>query len=507
MGNQLTDEVQLTAPPPAPPQGQAQIVGNTGGIRRYFYWVVAHFPIGSVVGGPYVVRNAPSDEITPVNFVRVVWESLIGADSYDLLRTDHNRFPVEPGPWAVATDLSVTMYEDMGAPLAEYDPTGLPYGAPVRCRMTLNNRDYSRPTIEVGACQFKVSRLVFDDGTSQDTAASGEKLWKLTGNNGDIYYDAGKVGIGFDDPAYQLDVQGDVNISADNFGNAYRIGGAAFASGNGTFVNFSNIGVIYSGPASTTLQFVMGSSKWVLSDGVSWMYDTNLNVGGNLGVAGLTAVFTDNVQAFRVYALDEDQTTTLLVDTISRRVGIAQFSLSNQQFPQYALDVNGIINSRGATPAVQVTLNGPGQLDGIRATGPSNQDPLDPWSLWVTGSSFYYGAPAGIRLGSCGGTRMWGYETWQYNLDWSNASDSPVTARIQGTSFGLGNGGSLNVVTADSSGNLLTRLVFGADQDGNVINGMTLVGPDIRIPNLATSDPGVSGQLWVDGSGVLHRSA
>lgn len=161
----------LTAPAPnATKSCGTEAVGQPG-IRTYYYWVIANYPIGSSVSIPFLIRNAP-DPLNASNYVVISWESVPNVTSYDLLRTDTSEFPAVAGNYAVITGITTTFWRDQGAPLAHYDPTGLKYGAPVRCRISLNNRDYPRPTVEI-PCYLKVSTVVFPDGSVQSSAGAG----------------------------------------------------------------------------------------------------------------------------------------------------------------------------------------------------------------------------------------------------------------------------------------------------------------------------------------------
>jgi hypothetical protein len=160
----VQDDIQLIAAAPNPVTGgQAQTIGATG-IRRLYYWVVAHFPIGVSVSGPFPVINAPS-VLTAMDAVRIVWDAALGATAYDVLRTDTATFPQGPGNYAVAPALPATEWVDITEALGSYNPTGLTYGAPVMRHIHLNNRDYNEPTIELDA-PLKTSQVIFSDGST-----------------------------------------------------------------------------------------------------------------------------------------------------------------------------------------------------------------------------------------------------------------------------------------------------------------------------------------------------
>lgn len=165
----MTDTTIWQAPPPpSVTRLSAQAIGNPGR-AIYFYWIVAHYPVGSVISQSFQLRAAPSPT-TPLNSVFVSWEPLLGVVTYDLLRTDTNVLPVSTvAHVALATGLTTTEFIDAGQPLQAYDLVGLPYGAPVDGWVRLNNRDYIEPVLQLSPA-VQISQIIFPDGTIQDTA-------------------------------------------------------------------------------------------------------------------------------------------------------------------------------------------------------------------------------------------------------------------------------------------------------------------------------------------------
>lgn len=216
---QLLDAIQLTAPAPESVRGvTAQTVGVPG-IRQYFYWIVTHYPIGATVGGPFPVRNAPSI-LSAADYVLVTGEASLGAVSYDVLRTDTAQFPSAPGDFALAIGLSQPFWQDQGAAPVAYDPTGLPYGAPVRCRIYLNNRDYAQPTLEL-PCAMKVSTIIFPDGSEQNTAAAG-------GSQTPWLSDIDAAGHQLLNLGGQLIVNGGIDAGAESFFNTVNVSNSLY---------------------------------------------------------------------------------------------------------------------------------------------------------------------------------------------------------------------------------------------------------------------------------------
>jgi hypothetical protein len=165
-----TDDLRLSASAPDAVQAAtAQAVGAPG-VASYWYWIVVHYPSGSIVSGPYFLRNSP-DPLSPANHVQISWTQLNGAGSYDVLRTTSPNFPNAAGDYLVAST-SDTICRDSGEPLKPYDVADMKYAAPVECHVYLNNRDYAHPTLELPA-YIRVSSIVFADGSQQDTAGGG----------------------------------------------------------------------------------------------------------------------------------------------------------------------------------------------------------------------------------------------------------------------------------------------------------------------------------------------
>lgn len=180
MAQLLQDDLEFFAPAPGPVRGvTAQTIGRNGS-ATYYYWWVTHFPIGAIVSGPIMIRQAP-DVLSVTNYVIVTGTPSLGAISYDLLRTSQPVFPSVSGNMAVAIGLSSPTFNDQSLTLQPYNPTGLPFGAPVSAHINLNNRDYSRPTLVVAPVPLAIQQLIFPDGTSQSSAATGGGTGNVNG--------------------------------------------------------------------------------------------------------------------------------------------------------------------------------------------------------------------------------------------------------------------------------------------------------------------------------------
>lgn len=165
-----TTTIWAGPPPPAVSNASGITVGPLGR-AIYFYWVVSHFPIGSVVSQFFPVRNAPSP-LTATNYVFFSWEPQLGAIGYDVLRTTKPVLPITLSPVAVATGLIEAQYADQNNAPSDYDVAGLNYPAPVDGWARVNNRSYSKPVLQLFP-SIQVSSIFFTDGTEQDTAPSG----------------------------------------------------------------------------------------------------------------------------------------------------------------------------------------------------------------------------------------------------------------------------------------------------------------------------------------------
>lgn len=164
------------------------------GSAKYYYWVIAHFPIGNTITtSPGFIRDAP-DSFNPEAYVLVSWGNIPGAISYDVIRTTTALYPTVPGNYLIASGATSSPVQDLGSP-SFFDPntiSGLPYGGPTECRITLNNKDYDRPTLLL-PCSIKVTRIVFSDGSIQTSApgAGGAPVNSVFGRQGDVVAQTG----------------------------------------------------------------------------------------------------------------------------------------------------------------------------------------------------------------------------------------------------------------------------------------------------------------------------
>lgn len=116
-------------------------VGNQGN-STYYYWVVANWTSGQSIATMQTITFAP-DTLGASNYVIVNWNSVSGANSYDVLRTSTPTL-VTCASCAVATGLTVNTVNDIGGALGAY--TYAPV-ANVTASVVLNNSQYVNPTI------------------------------------------------------------------------------------------------------------------------------------------------------------------------------------------------------------------------------------------------------------------------------------------------------------------------------------------------------------------------
>lgn len=135
----LPNEIQLYASAPAPVNVVTATYSGSVGGGVYFYWVVATYPRGKVVPNTYaVVSNALTPSIT--NPVTIRWQQMVGATSYDVVRSTNGRFPGSCTSCAVATGVTGNYVIDTGV-LINYTLSGTV--SPYQGGFVLNNRDYN----------------------------------------------------------------------------------------------------------------------------------------------------------------------------------------------------------------------------------------------------------------------------------------------------------------------------------------------------------------------------
>lgn len=294
---QFGNDILFTAPGPDPiPDATTEIVGPLGS-SLYVYWIVSHFPIGSVVSGPFPRPSAP-DRLSESNYVRISWLPTPGASSYDLLVTRDLRMPMRPGNFALATGLTSTSFRDEGDPVEFYDLTGVPLGAPQNEHIFFDNRDAKQPTLRFIPWPIEVSSIIFEDGTEQNTAGGGGGGGGPAGANTQIQFNNnGAFGAS-------------PNLIWSNTDNRFAITQPSIVSPSGTppfEINFAGFTSLRMG-----IQRVFGETAWIqafaidgspsglklneLGGGIT-VGNVNVPTNGGLGVFGdvdITGVYRIN---------------------------------------------------------------------------------------------------------------------------------------------------------------------------------------------------------------------
>ncbi len=167
---QCQQTITLSSPPPGGVQQvSAQVIGKSGN-TTYYYWVVANFTIGKATPTQTIVRQAP-DILSALNRVRVSWNSVAGAISYDVLRST-SAYLTNPIP-AVATALAATSYNDISntpaTPAYAVSTAPLAFGS-----ISLDNVNYAVPT-------FLLSRPVLVWNGTTYVPVSGATTYQIDG--------------------------------------------------------------------------------------------------------------------------------------------------------------------------------------------------------------------------------------------------------------------------------------------------------------------------------------
>lgn len=337
-GLAVLDDIRLIAPgPQAVAGGQAQRFGAPG-MNDFNYWIVAHYPIGISISGPFFVRDAPN-VLDPANYVLVVWDRTIGAESYDVLRTATADFPQGSGFFAVATGLTQTTARDQGQALSFYAPPAPPQ-SPATCRIHLNNRDYAQPTLQM-PCSIAVTSIIFADGTQQSTAGGGGGGQNQTPWLSNI-----------DGAEFALLNSGGIVITGEEASNVLGT-----STGRGLVAYFAPD----SGPDNA---------------GISYIYSADFAQGDPLALGINCSDFT--VTGAGDITLDSGGEGNVLIT--------AFLGVNGQNPPQFALDVDGDINCTGTF-----------RVNGVPIGGGASQTP---WTSNIDAASFQLSNCAGIRIGS-----------------------------------------------------------------------------------------------------------
>lgn len=363
------DDVTLTAAAPnGSKSGSTESIGRPG-LRNYYYWVIVNYPIGSVISESMMVRGAP-DQLNAANYVAVSWEAAPKSLTYDLLRTDTPQFPKKSGNYAVVKAITNTYFRDQGGTLDSYDLGGLKTGAPARCLIHLNNRDYAQPVLEM-PCAIKVSTVIFADGTSQDSAAGGGTAPILIGGPGiTITTNVGPppsttintdiVGGGFQTPwlsnidGAQFDL---LNVRRINVTDSYFLNGILMAqAGSVDLNNIKNISGETGQPVTITSNTVVtgninitGTTPQYQVNGVPLITGLAIQHGGTAVATQPAINLTDTATA----------TFTVANDAGNNRVNISVTSLA---LADPTTTLGDLIVRGAAAPATRLGVGTNGQV-------------------------------------------------------------------------------------------------------------------------------------------------
>lgn len=136
-----------------------------------------------------------------------------------------------------------------------------------------------------------VGYLAFDSSGNILTATSPSTQWTTNGTS--IYYNTGNVGVGVVNPAYKIDVNGDINITG-----AFRVNGVAIGTGGGGGIS----------GAGTTNYITKWSSSTSVTNSIA--YDT----GTDFGINTTNPLYRFTVQPFTNLNFGIGRTTLFTAD-------------------------------------------------------------------------------------------------------------------------------------------------------------------------------------------------
>ena len=200
----------------------------------------------------------------------------------------------------------------------------------------LNNPSYK---LDV-AGDINFTGTLYQNG-SPFSSGGGSSLWSLNGNK--IYYNNGYVGIGLDNPLYNLDVTGDINFTGTLYqnGSPFSSGGGSSLwslNGNKIYYNNGNVGIGTNNPqtnldVASTIRITGGNNE----GGQLTFMDSDDEGGWELDNYGATG--EESLRFFRDKGYNNIFDALLL--TNSGNVGIGINS------PIHKLDVAGKIGING----------------------------------------------------------------------------------------------------------------------------------------------------------------
>lgn len=178
---QIPQQLQIQAPPPSMVVGGNGVVVGGLGNSTHYYWIVAVYPIGSMISNQGIyVRQAP-DTLSSTNYITVSWSPVLGATSYTVLRTIQNKIPVGACGCMKVTGLTTTTYNDISNTRNAFNvPLNIPPSlgtisidnigtlSPTHASTNVPQTIFNLPLIN----NLPANQITFSDGTVQSTAAT-----------------------------------------------------------------------------------------------------------------------------------------------------------------------------------------------------------------------------------------------------------------------------------------------------------------------------------------------
>lgn len=304
---------------------------------------------------------------------------------------------------------------------------------------------------------------------SGDWATPGTSQWTTTGS--DIYFSAGKVGIGNSSPAHRLDVTGSAKVysGSGSTDSILYIGNADVASpGQGAFLDFI--------ASAATPYFSINA----LSQGVAFRDVALANLGGSVCV-GCTSPSTklDVSGTFRATGAATFGSTS----TFAGAVAVGSTDLTTATLFSRAADVNGLRIHNSGTPS-------PSGGAGIQAaieTAPASGDRLAFYAFGLrTGGANYNGAnitawaTQNWSAGSAQGTEL----RFETTANGAASRNTSLTVRsggidVTGQVNTVGNFSISGAQVIDSSRNLVN--IVDLTNTGNINSTGYVAGGSMRI--------------------------
>ena len=172
----------------------------------------------------------------------------------------------------------------------------------------------------------------------------GSSVWTVAGNN--VYLLNANIGIGTNNPSYDLDINGDINLTGNIYNNGTIFGSTWTNSGSDIYFNSGNVAVGSTSNTDNSKFEVNGLVKITNSNNGGILVGGNLNhaIYLNIGKDGNSNVLDLHAsESIRLYTNGpiSNQTEKVKI-TQNGSVGIGTSTPSNK------LDVNGDINFTGA---------------------------------------------------------------------------------------------------------------------------------------------------------------